>query len=113
MSTLLNTGLDKESLRILVNLCEAGVNPEALASGAFVILMVVVVVVVATHADGPLVIHVLFFCSYNQYSRAGAAEGGGQGPAGAAATDAAAAPGPEVQLRRGPGWGKCEAELGS
>lgn len=36
MSTLLNTGLDRESLRILVNLCEAGVNPEALAEGALV-----------------------------------------------------------------------------
>ncbi len=36
LSGLLNTGLDKQSLRILVNLCEAGVNPEALAMGACV-----------------------------------------------------------------------------
>lgn len=33
MSNILNTGLDKQSLAILVNLCEAGVNPEALAAG--------------------------------------------------------------------------------
>ena len=33
VSTILNTGLDRQSLRILVNLCEAGVNPEALATG--------------------------------------------------------------------------------
>lgn len=32
ISTLLNTGLDPESLAICVKLCEAGVNPEALAS---------------------------------------------------------------------------------
>lgn len=29
---MLNTGLDPESLAICVKLCEAGVNPEALAS---------------------------------------------------------------------------------
>jgi hypothetical protein len=33
MSDILNTGLDKQALAILVNLCEAGVNPEALAMG--------------------------------------------------------------------------------
>jgi hypothetical protein len=32
MSQILNTGLDKESLTLLVSLCENGVNPEALAS---------------------------------------------------------------------------------
>ena len=31
MSRLLNTGLDRETLSILVTLCESGVNPEALA----------------------------------------------------------------------------------
>mmetsp|Transcript_109032 Transcript_109032/g.170467 ORF Transcript_109032/g.170467 Transcript_109032/m.170467 type:complete len:97 (-) Transcript_109032:5-295(-) len=31
ISTLLNTGLDKETLSALVGLCELGVNPEALA----------------------------------------------------------------------------------
>ncbi|GAB5033317.1 Hypothetical protein NocV09_01300580 [Nannochloropsis oceanica] len=31
ISNLLNTGLDRQTLAILVNLCEAGVNPEALA----------------------------------------------------------------------------------
>ena len=31
ISTLLNTGLDRETLSILIRLCEAGVNPEALA----------------------------------------------------------------------------------
>ena len=31
MSTLLNTGLDRESLAICVSLLESGVNPEALA----------------------------------------------------------------------------------
>jgi len=30
---MLNTGLDKETLGLLVALCEAGVNPEALAHG--------------------------------------------------------------------------------
>lgn len=33
ISKILNTGLDRETLAILVNLCEAGVNPEALALG--------------------------------------------------------------------------------
>ena len=33
ISNLLNTGLDRQTLAILVNLCEAGVNPEALALG--------------------------------------------------------------------------------
>ncbi len=33
VSTILNTGLDRQTLAILVNLCEAGVNPEALALG--------------------------------------------------------------------------------
>ncbi|CAH3167278.1 unnamed protein product [Porites lobata] len=32
ISKLLNTGLDTESLAVCVKLCEAGVNPEALAS---------------------------------------------------------------------------------
>lgn len=32
ISKLLNTGLDSETLAICVKLCEAGVNPEALAS---------------------------------------------------------------------------------
>ena len=32
LSKLLNTGLDREKLSILVSMCEAGVNPEALAS---------------------------------------------------------------------------------
>ena len=32
ISTLLETGLDKETLAILVALCEQGVNPEALAA---------------------------------------------------------------------------------
>ena len=32
ISNLLNTGLDAESLQICVKLCEAGVNPEALAA---------------------------------------------------------------------------------
>ncbi|CAE7528437.1 unnamed protein product [Symbiodinium natans] len=32
ISTLLNTGLNKESLEALVGLCELGVNPEALAA---------------------------------------------------------------------------------
>ncbi|XXQ37846.1 Mitotic-spindle organizing protein 1 [Plasmodiophora brassicae] len=31
ISEALNTGLDRETLSILVSLCEAGVNPEALA----------------------------------------------------------------------------------
>mmetsp|Transcript_48099 Transcript_48099/g.86538 ORF Transcript_48099/g.86538 Transcript_48099/m.86538 type:complete len:89 (-) Transcript_48099:132-398(-) len=31
ISTLLNTGLNKETLAALVGLCELGVNPEALA----------------------------------------------------------------------------------
>mmetsp|Transcript_961 Transcript_961/g.1549 ORF Transcript_961/g.1549 Transcript_961/m.1549 type:complete len:104 (+) Transcript_961:2-313(+) len=31
ISTLLNTGLDKETLSALVGLCELGANPEALA----------------------------------------------------------------------------------
>jgi mitotic-spindle organizing protein 1 len=31
ISSILDCGLDKETLRILVGLCEAGVNPEALA----------------------------------------------------------------------------------
>lgn len=31
MSSLLNTGLDREALSICVSLCESGVNPEALA----------------------------------------------------------------------------------
>ena len=32
ISRLLNTGLDRETLGILVQLCEHGVNPEALAA---------------------------------------------------------------------------------
>ncbi|KAI9104460.1 mitotic-spindle organizing protein 1 [Phlyctochytrium arcticum] len=32
ISTLLNTGLDRESLALCVSLCESGVNPEALAA---------------------------------------------------------------------------------
>ncbi|CAM9379341.1 unnamed protein product [Heterosigma akashiwo] len=32
ISSILNTGLDRDSLNILVNLCESGVNPEALAA---------------------------------------------------------------------------------
>jgi mitotic-spindle organizing protein 1 len=32
MSKLLDCGLDKESLAILIALCENGVNPEALAA---------------------------------------------------------------------------------
>jgi mitotic-spindle organizing protein 1 len=32
ISKLLNTGLDRTSLSILVSLCENGVNPEALAA---------------------------------------------------------------------------------
>eukprot|EP00842_Homolaphlyctis_polyrhiza_P004710 jgi/Hompol1/523/HPOL_005344-RA len=32
ISLLLNTGLDRESLAHCVSLCEAGVNPEALAA---------------------------------------------------------------------------------
>ena len=32
MSKILNCGLDKETLSILVGLCENGVNPEALAA---------------------------------------------------------------------------------
>ncbi|CAI2162176.1 927_t:CDS:2 [Funneliformis geosporum] len=31
ISTLLNTGLDRDTLSICLNLCENGVNPEALA----------------------------------------------------------------------------------
>ena len=31
LSQILNTGLDKRTLGVLVTLCEAGVNPEALA----------------------------------------------------------------------------------
>jgi mitotic-spindle organizing protein 1 len=31
ISRILDTGLDRETLRVLVGLCEAGVNPEALA----------------------------------------------------------------------------------
>jgi mitotic-spindle organizing protein 1 len=31
ISRILDTGLDRETLRILVGLCEAGVNPKALA----------------------------------------------------------------------------------
>jgi mitotic-spindle organizing protein 1 len=31
ISLLLNTGLDRQTLSVLVSLCEAGVNPEALA----------------------------------------------------------------------------------
>ena len=32
ISNILNTGLDRETLSILLNLCEAGVHPEALAA---------------------------------------------------------------------------------
>ncbi|CAG8504932.1 3376_t:CDS:2 [Acaulospora morrowiae] len=32
ISTLLNTGLDRETLSLCLNLCENGVNPEALAA---------------------------------------------------------------------------------
>jgi mitotic-spindle organizing protein 1 len=32
ISKLLNTGLDRETLAILVSLCESGVNPEALGA---------------------------------------------------------------------------------
>jgi mitotic-spindle organizing protein 1 len=32
ISQILNCGLDKHSLNILVTLCEAGLNPEALAA---------------------------------------------------------------------------------
>eukprot|EP01080_Neovahlkampfia_damariscottae_P000343 gene343-6757_t len=32
ISNILNTGLDKESLSILVGLCESGANPEALTA---------------------------------------------------------------------------------
>ena len=32
ISRILNTGLDRNTLAILVGLCEAGVNPEALAA---------------------------------------------------------------------------------
>jgi mitotic-spindle organizing protein 1 len=32
IGNILNTGLDKETLKILVQLCEAGVNPHALAT---------------------------------------------------------------------------------
>jgi len=32
ISRLLNTGLDRQTLSILISLCEAGVNPEALAA---------------------------------------------------------------------------------
>lgn len=32
ISSILDTGLDKETLSILISLCEAGVNPEALAA---------------------------------------------------------------------------------
>ncbi|CAG8474005.1 3488_t:CDS:2 [Funneliformis caledonium] len=32
ISTLLNTGLDRDTLSICLNLCENGVNPEALAA---------------------------------------------------------------------------------
>ena len=32
ISTILDTGLDRETLSILVGLCETGVNPEALAA---------------------------------------------------------------------------------
>ena len=31
ISTILNTGLDSEAIAICMKLCEAGVNPEALA----------------------------------------------------------------------------------
>lgn len=32
ISNILDTGLDKETLSILVGLCESGINPEALAA---------------------------------------------------------------------------------
>ncbi|CAG8572666.1 17758_t:CDS:2 [Cetraspora pellucida] len=32
ISTILNTGLDRETLSLCLNLCENGVNPEALAA---------------------------------------------------------------------------------
>lgn len=32
LSKLLNTGLDRRSLELMVGLCESGVNPEALAA---------------------------------------------------------------------------------
>lgn len=32
LSKILNTGLDKETLSILIALCKAGVNPESLAA---------------------------------------------------------------------------------
>ncbi|KAJ3331863.1 Mitotic-spindle organizing protein 1 [Blyttiomyces sp. JEL0837] len=32
ISTILNTGLDKETLSVCIALCEQGVNPEALAA---------------------------------------------------------------------------------
>ncbi|KAF9974493.1 hypothetical protein BGZ73_002089 [Actinomortierella ambigua] len=32
MASLLNTGLDRETLSVCVAMCEAGVNPEALAA---------------------------------------------------------------------------------
>jgi len=32
ISQLLNTGLDRETLSVCISLCEAGVNPEALAA---------------------------------------------------------------------------------
>jgi mitotic-spindle organizing protein 1 len=32
ISQILNTGLDRETLALLVTLCEQGVNPEALAA---------------------------------------------------------------------------------
>ena len=32
ISKLLNTGLNDETLRVCIQLCEAGVNPEALAT---------------------------------------------------------------------------------
>ncbi|KAL7753868.1 Mitotic-spindle organizing protein 1 [Sorochytrium milnesiophthora] len=32
ISNLLNTGLDRETLSICISLCEAGVNPDALAA---------------------------------------------------------------------------------
>jgi mitotic-spindle organizing protein 1 len=31
MATLMKTGLDRETTALLINLCEAGANPEALA----------------------------------------------------------------------------------
>ncbi|CAG8554263.1 7753_t:CDS:2 [Diversispora eburnea] len=36
ISTLLNTGLDRETLSLCLNLCENGVNPEALAASIFI-----------------------------------------------------------------------------